>query len=598
MKCPKCQYIGFDGHTRCRNCGYDLSLAATTEMAPGDGAASDGVAEAATDVVYRPESSARAQARAAIQKRAASRTPSPESFDLPLFATPGVDDRPALPASRPPLSVRRAADGPRGRAAAAAAFAPAQATPPAEPMALGFADATAPAAANTPTVGDETGGRDDARLEFDTLSLAPAPEPDLDLSFTVGGTPLGGDVRAGGGALILPGREVSGSASAGFARVRPVDSIDLGAGNSRARGGLRVGQPADRHRRRSCRRPCRTAIPAPPPIRTSAPRRRMPRPTAGRRRSAPACSPAWSIWRCWRRWTPRSCWRRCARPASTSPTSSGCRWRRSPSSWSCSRSATCRCRPCSPGVPSARPRSAWRSSKPVAVPVRLGPAVVRALIQVLTVPAAGIGFLPALLGADRRSLYDRLAGTDVVRASRTDRGSPHPMTLPADGSPRPGGAAMRRPLTLPVLVATVAGIGFVPFAPGTFGSIPGVAIAIGLRALAAPWWAEGAVLVALFAAGVWAASAAETYFGRIDPGPIVIDEVVGMLITTLFLPLSWTGWLVAFVVFRACDVVKPFPAGRAERLPGGFGVMCDDVLAGVWGYAIMRGLLWAFPGWL
>jgi len=172
------------------------------------------------------------------------------------------------------------------------------------------------------------------------------------------------------------------------------------------------------------------------------------------------------------------------------------------------------------------------------------------------------------------------------------------MTLPADGSPRPGGAAMRRPLTLPVLVATVAGIGFIPFAPGTFGSIPGVAIAIGLRALGAPWWAEGAALVLLFAAGVWAATAAETHFGRIDPGPIVIDEVVGMLMTTLFLPLSWTGWLVAFVVFRACDVIKPFPAGRAERLPGGLGVMSDDVLAGVWGYAIMRGLLWAFPGWL
>jgi len=70
------------------------------------------------------------------------------------------------------------------------------------------------------------------------------------------------------------------------------------------------------------------------------------------------------------------------------------------------------------------------------------------------------------------------------------------------------------------------------------------------------------------------------------------------LVITLFLPLSWTGWLIGFLVFRACDVVKPFPAGRAERLPGGFGVMCDDVLAGVWGYVIMRGLLWAFPGWL
>jgi phosphatidylglycerophosphatase A len=164
----------------------------------------------------------------------------------------------------------------------------------------------------------------------------------------------------------------------------------------------------------------------------------------------------------------------------------------------------------------------------------------------------------------------------------------------AAADPRPPAAGAARALTLPVLVASVGGLGFVPFAPGTFGSIPGVVLAIALRAVA-PWWAEAVAIVVLFAAGVWAATAAEEYFGRIDPGPVVIDEVVGMLITTLFLPLSWTGWLAAFLAFRACDVVKPFPAGRAERLPGGFGVMCDDVLAGVWGYAIMRGLLWAFP---
>ena len=71
MKCPKCQYIGFDGHTRCRHCGYDLSLASTTEMSPADEAASSAAADPAPDVVYRPESSARAQARAAIQERAA-----------------------------------------------------------------------------------------------------------------------------------------------------------------------------------------------------------------------------------------------------------------------------------------------------------------------------------------------------------------------------------------------------------------------------------------------------------------------------------------------------------------------------------------------
>jgi phosphatidylglycerophosphatase A len=166
------------------------------------------------------------------------------------------------------------------------------------------------------------------------------------------------------------------------------------------------------------------------------------------------------------------------------------------------------------------------------------------------------------------------------------------MNAAAESTPPAAGAP--RALTAPVLVASVGGVGFVPFAPGTFGSIPGVVLAIALRHFG-PWWAEGVAVVVLFAAGVWAATAAEEHFGRIDPGPVVIDEVVGMLITTLFLPLSWAGWLVAFLVFRACDVVKPFPAGRAERLPGGFGVMCDDVLAGVWGYAIMRGLLWAFP---
>lgn len=170
------------------------------------------------------------------------------------------------------------------------------------------------------------------------------------------------------------------------------------------------------------------------------------------------------------------------------------------------------------------------------------------------------------------------------------------MTQPVDGGAR-AGAEPPRSFSLPVLVASAGGIGFIPFAPGTFGSIPGVVLALAMRATG-PWWAEGVLVVVLFAAGVWAATAAETHFGRIDPGPVVIDEVVGMLITTLFLPLSWTGWLVGFLVFRACDIVKPFPAGRAERLPGGFGVMCDDVLAGVWGYAIMRGLLWAFPQWM
>ena len=171
------------------------------------------------------------------------------------------------------------------------------------------------------------------------------------------------------------------------------------------------------------------------------------------------------------------------------------------------------------------------------------------------------------------------------------------MSLSVDNPSASAAGAGPRSRPFAVLVAAVGGLGFIPFAPGTFGSIPGV-VSRSRCARSAPWWAEGVAMVVLFFIGVWAAKAAETWFGRIDPGPVVIDEVVGMLITTLFLPLSTIGWIVGFLVFRACDVIKPFPAGRAERLPGGWGVMSDDVLAGVWGYVIMRGLLWAFPHWL
>jgi phosphatidylglycerophosphatase A len=147
---------------------------------------------------------------------------------------------------------------------------------------------------------------------------------------------------------------------------------------------------------------------------------------------------------------------------------------------------------------------------------------------------------------------------------------------------------------LAVLLATSFGIGYIPFAPGTFGSIPGLA-ATWLARRGGGWWLEAAVMAVLFAVGGWAATRAEVHFGRIDPGPVVIDEVVGMMVTTAFLTLSAWGLVVAFLVFRACDIVKPFPARQCERLPGGLGVMTDDLMAGLWGHAIMRGLVWLFP---
>jgi phosphatidylglycerophosphatase A len=108
---------------------------------------------------------------------------------------------------------------------------------------------------------------------------------------------------------------------------------------------------------------------------------------------------------------------------------------------------------------------------------------------------------------------------------------------------------------------------------------------------------EIAAIIALFAIGVWAGTQAEHHFGGIDPGPIVLDEVVGMLITLAFLPVNLTGAIVGFLIFRVLDVVKPWPSAGFEKLPGGLGVMADDGMAAVYGNLIMRGLILLAPGW-
>ena len=150
---------------------------------------------------------------------------------------------------------------------------------------------------------------------------------------------------------------------------------------------------------------------------------------------------------------------------------------------------------------------------------------------------------------------------------------------------------------LAVFVATVAYCGYFPFAPGTVGS------AAGLIVYALVWWSQSRLLeigliAGLFAAGVWAATAAERYFGGIDPGPVVIDEVVGMLITLAFIPVNATAAITGFVLFRIFDVIKPYPAGRFEQLHGGLGVMADDAMAAVYANISLRLAMWLFPAWL
>jgi len=148
---------------------------------------------------------------------------------------------------------------------------------------------------------------------------------------------------------------------------------------------------------------------------------------------------------------------------------------------------------------------------------------------------------------------------------------------------------------LAVFVATFGYVGYFPFAPGTVGSAAGLVVYGLLRLAGAPLVADVILAAVLFAAGVWSGTLAERHFGGTDPGPGVIDEVVGMLVTLALLPPGWVLAVIGFVVFRALDVVKPWPAGRLESLPGGLGMMADDVMAAVYGNLLMRGAVTLAP---
>ena len=149
---------------------------------------------------------------------------------------------------------------------------------------------------------------------------------------------------------------------------------------------------------------------------------------------------------------------------------------------------------------------------------------------------------------------------------------------------------------LALFVATGGYVGYVPIAPGTFGSALGLGLLWGMRPVG-DVGLEIVVLVLVLVLGVWSGSVAERYAGRVDPGIVVIDEVAGMLITMLLIPVTAISVLAGFLVFRALDILKPWPARRLERLPGGFGIMADDVMAAVYGNLVMHGLRAVAAGW-
>jgi phosphatidylglycerophosphatase A len=136
-------------------------------------------------------------------------------------------------------------------------------------------------------------------------------------------------------------------------------------------------------------------------------------------------------------------------------------------------------------------------------------------------------------------------------------------------------------------------VGHAPIAPGTAAS---AVTAIVLWLLGWPPLALATLLLVVLVAGTWAAGEAERALGGQDPGAIVVDEVAGMTISVLTVPLTLPVLVTGFVLFRIFDVVKPFPAGASQRLRGGVGVMIDDVIAGL--YALCLLLLARRLGWL
>ena len=148
-----------------------------------------------------------------------------------------------------------------------------------------------------------------------------------------------------------------------------------------------------------------------------------------------------------------------------------------------------------------------------------------------------------------------------------------------------------------LFIASFGYVGFFPLAPGTAGSLAALALFAFVRWIGMPAF-EGATIVAVLAIGIWSADGAERALGRKDPGPVVIDEVLGMLITLALLPVSMTGVMVGFLWFRLFDVVKPYPAGRMEHLPGGYGIMLDDAMAGLYAHLVLRLCMWWMPSWL
>ena len=178
-------------------------------------------------------------------------------------------------------------------------------------------------------------------------------------------------------------------------------------------------------------------------------------------------------------------------------------------------------------------------------------------------------------------------------SARTDA----PQSPPTDSALAASALSVSRKPWLALAAGTSFGVGLIPIAPGTFGSLVGLALYYFFGAQAAfvhgrlsqtagPLYIFPAVAIAVVVAliGVWSADLSEKFLRRKDPGCIVVDEVSGQFLAYLvaLAPLNWKYLLLGFILFRVMDIWKPFPARQAESLPGGWGIMTDDWVAGIY----------------
>jgi phosphatidylglycerophosphatase A len=136
------------------------------------------------------------------------------------------------------------------------------------------------------------------------------------------------------------------------------------------------------------------------------------------------------------------------------------------------------------------------------------------------------------------------------------------------------------------VVAAWGPCGFAPVAPGTFGTVGAIPLYWALARLSPSLYLV--TLAAFGALAGYAAARAGRYWGVVDASPIVIDEVAGYLVTMALVPFSWPAALLGFFLFRVFDILKPWPASAFDRMKSGFGVVMDDVAAGVFAWAALQ----------